>query len=66
MNENFTPDDAYVRTTYISAQGPEHRTGPEFDRWLAQHDAQVRQEFVDNLTRLGTYTLDIHTIRGMA
>ena len=39
--EALTPDDAHVRRTYISAQGPESRTGPEFDRWLAAHNAEV-------------------------
>lgn len=46
MTDKYTPMTA-VRRAYCTNQGPETRTGPEFDRWLAAHDAEVRADAWD-------------------
>lgn len=45
MNDGFTPTTATVRSIYVTAaaQSPSLRAA-EFDRWLAQHDAEVKAE----------------------
>lgn len=44
----FTPTTEQVRMDYIQASEGDRvcpeEAGPQFDRWLAAHDAQVRQE----------------------
>lgn len=55
MTENWTPTDQQVRDVYrfdpeddyrnpISAPYRANEAGRAFDRWLAQHDAEVRVE----------------------
>lgn len=44
MSDKYTPMTADVRRAYCTNQGPETRTGPEFDRWLAAHDAELAEK----------------------
>ena len=52
MREEYTPTTEAVRRDYIFAQGSndtgeQRLEGEEFDRWLAQHDAEVFQRIRD-------------------
>lgn len=37
-----------------------------FDRWLEEHDREIRKKFADELTRKGIYSFNIHQIRDYA
>ena len=46
---DYTPTTAEVRLTFARLAPP--RTNPlaEFDRWLAQHDAEVRKQMAEEI-----------------
>jgi hypothetical protein len=59
--KGYTPDTEYVRGAYAGSQIDHHfvvkpEYGAEFDRWLAEHDAETRQEaiieFSDSAARI--------------
>ena len=46
MSDTYTPTTEFIRARFSVTQtlGHVERYGEQFDRWLAAHDAQVREE----------------------
>jgi len=48
IEHTYVPDTAHIRSGWVygsrEIQIPEHVSGPQFDRWLWQHDAEVIRE----------------------
>lgn len=65
----YTPDDARMKQEYLEAisdRGFEDLYEAEYDRWLEEHDREIRKRFADELTRKGIYSFNIHQIRQYA
>jgi len=48
MANDYTPDTAHIRSGWVYGAKeigmPESVSGPQFDRWLRKHDAEVIRE----------------------
>ena len=58
---DYTPTTAEVRLTFARLAPP--RTNPltEFDRWLAQHDAEVRKQVAEEIRLIEEWVATDHT-----
>ena len=65
MSDTYTPNDGTVRECYVYgrwAEGQPERHFPEFDRWIAAHDADKDRQ-IDALVKVGEFRID-HLFRG--
>lgn len=54
---SYTPNTVAVRANYVQGRG-NLAEGAEFDRWLAKHDAKVKEEAWDEGYEAGVMTYD--------